>query len=110
MFRGVLALTYRSLRLDSRSLVVHLARFGLMFAIYVSLIVAYRQSSSFGAPGTYFLRSIAYLNLVFMSLLGISFFSTAVSEEKEEQTLGLMLMAGISPLGILIGKSVGRIL
>lgn len=110
MFSGVLALTYRSLRIDSRSLVVHLSRFGLVFAIYVSLIVARRQSINFGAPGTHFLRSIAYLNLVFMSLLGISFFSTAVSEEKEEQTLGLMLMAGIRPLGILIGKSLGRIL
>lgn len=109
MFHGVLALVGRSLRVDSRSLQSHLARFGLMAAIYVALCVAQWNSTSFGAPGLRFFLGIGYLNLTFMTLLGISFFSTSISEEKEEDTLGLMLMAGISPLGILVGKSGGRL-
>lgn len=80
-----------------------------MAAIYVALGVAQWNSTSFGAPGLRFFHGISYLNLAFMTLLGLSFFSTSISEEKEEDTLGLMLMAGISPLGILIGKSGGRL-
>ncbi|HEY4261921.1 MAG TPA: hypothetical protein VGM98_17250, partial [Schlesneria sp.] len=97
MFQGVLALVGRSLRVDSRSLQSHLARFGLIAAIYVVLCVAQWNSTSFGAPGLRFFYGIGYLNLAFMTLLGISFFSTSISEEKEEDTLGLMLMAGIGP-------------
>jgi ABC-type transport system involved in multi-copper enzyme maturation permease subunit len=109
MFTGVLALLERSLRIDARAWGPHLARFGLMAAIYIAVCYASATSNMFGAPGLRFFTSIAYLNLVFMTLLGISFFSTAVTEEKEEDTLGLMLMAGISPLGILMGKSGGRL-
>ena len=109
MFTGVLALLERSLRVDARAWGPHLARFGLMAAIYIAVAYASQTSSMFGAPGLRFFRSIAYLNLAFMTLLGITFFSTAVTEEKEEDTLGLMLMAGISPLGILLGKSGGRL-
>ncbi len=109
MFTGVLALLERSLRIDARAWGPHLARFGLMAAIYIAVCYASATSNIFGAPGLRFFTSIGYLNLVFMTLLGIGFFSTAVTEEKEEDTLGLMLMAGISPLGILMGKSGGRL-
>lgn len=109
MFTGVLALFERSLRIDARAWGPHLARFGLMAAIYVAVCYSSALSTRFGAPGLNFFTNIAYLNLAFMTLLGISFFSTAITEEKEEDTLGLMLMAGISPLGILAGKSGGRL-
>ena len=94
MFTGVLTLLERSLRVDSRAWGPHLARFGLMGAIYIAVSYAATTSGIFGAPGLRFFTSIAYLNLIFMTLLGIGFFSTAITEEKEEDTLGLMLMAG----------------
>ncbi len=109
MFHGVLALVGRSLRADARAWQPHLARLGLMGAIYVAVCVAIWESRSFAAPGLRFFYGIAYLNLLFMTLMGISYFSTPISEEKEEDTLGLMMMAGISPLGILLGKSGGRL-
>lgn len=109
MFQGILALLGRSLRVDSRSWQVHLARFGLLVAIYISLAFAFATIGRFGAPGLRFFRAIVWLNVAFMTLLGVGFFSTAVSEEKEEDTLGLMQMAGISPLGILVGKLGGRL-
>src|SRR5258708_7655032 len=109
MFNGIYALLERSLRIDARAWSTHLARLGLVGAIYFSLCFALLTSFMFGAPGLRFFEWIAYLDATFMTLLGIGFFSTLISEEKEEDTLGLMLMAGISPLGILIGKSGGRL-
>lgn len=106
---GVFALLERSLRVDARAWSTHLARLGLMGTIYFSLLYALLTSFMFGAPGLHFFQGIAYLDATFMTLLGIGFFSTSITEEKEEDTLGLMLMAGISPLGILLGKSGGRL-
>lgn len=80
-----------------------------MTAIYVSVCIATGISKWFGAPGLLFFRYILHLNLMFMTVIGVSYFSTAITEEKEEDTLGLMLMAGIRPLGILLGKSIGRL-
>ena len=109
MFPGVLALLERSWRVDARAWGQHLIRLGLVVGIYVALSVAVYTSASVGAPGLRFLSYIVHLNLVFITLTGVGFFSTAISEEKEEETLGLMLMAGISPIGILLGKSIGRL-
>ena len=110
MFTGVLALLERSLRIDARSWPNHLARLGLMVGIYVSLASAFALAGRFGAPGLRFFSASVYLNVIFLTLLGVGFFSTAITEEKEEDTLGLMLMAGISPLGLLIGKLGGRLI
>ena len=107
MFAGAFALMERSFRLDARSRSTHLIRLSLMVAIYLALCSAITTGILFGAPGLNFFRSIAFLDMVFLTLLGIGFFSSVITEEKEEDTLGLMLMAGISPLGILAGKSIG---
>ncbi len=109
MLRGIFALFFRSLRGDSRSVWVHATWFFLLAVIYVSMWIAQEQSAFYGAPGLLFFRSVVYANAVFITLLGISYFSSAISEEKEEDTLGLMTMAGISPLGILLGKSTTRL-
>lgn len=107
--RGILALFFRSLRTESRSFRMHGLWFLLMVVIYATLWIAREAASTFGAPGLYFFRYVMYLNAGFITLLGVSFFSTVISEEKEEDTLGLMTMAGISPLGILLGKSTSRL-
>ena len=109
MLRGIFALFFRSLRSDSRSVLVHLTWLFLLIVIYISLWNAQEQSAFYGAPGLNFFRSVIYLDAIFLTLLGISYFSSAISEEKEEDTLGMMTMAGISPLGILLGKSTTRL-
>ena len=109
MIRDAFVLLERSLRIDARSGSAHLARLGLMGTIYLALWYTLVTKPQFGAPGLHFFQGIAYLDATFMTLLGIGFFSTSITEEKEEDTLGLMLMAGISPLGILVGKSGGRL-
>jgi len=57
-----------------------------------------------------FFWQIAWLNLFFISCAGIGFFSSAITEEKEEETIGLLQMAGLNPLGILLGKSTSRLI
>lgn len=109
MWRGVFALFFRSLRSDSRSVWVHAFWLFLLLVIYVSLCYAQAQSVLYGAPGLNLFRSVVYCNAAFVTLLGISYFSSVISEEKEEDTLGLMTMAGINPLGILLGKSTTRV-
>jgi ABC-type Na+ efflux pump permease subunit len=109
MFWGTIPLMERSLRIDARGWGTHLIRLGLMGAIYGALCFALLTQDLFGAPGLRFFRGITHLDAMFLTLLGVGFFSTTVTEEKEEDTLGLMLLAGISPLGLLAGKSVGRI-
>ncbi len=110
MLTGVTALLARSLRMDARSLLNHLTRLGLMAAIYIALCTALAIAMRFGAPGLRFFKASVYLNAIFLSLLGIGFFSTTITEEKEEDTLGLMMMAGIGPLGLLLGKLGGRLI
>jgi ABC-type Na+ efflux pump permease subunit len=107
MFNGTFALLERSLRIDVRSRTTHLVRLALMGTIYFAMCSAITTGVVLGAPGLFFFTWIAVLDVAFITLLGIGFFSSTITEEKEEDTLGLMLMAGISPLGILLGKSVG---
>jgi ABC-type transport system involved in multi-copper enzyme maturation permease subunit len=110
VLNGAFALLERSLRIDARAWSTHLVRLGLIGTVYFSLCYVLATQDMVGAPGLRFFEKMAYLEIVFMTLLGIGFFSTVITEEKEEDTLGLMLMAGISPLGILAGKSGGPLL
>ncbi len=109
MWRGIFALLFRSLRTDSRAVRVHLLWFLLLGVIYLALCWAQQTAIFFGAPGRSFFRIVVFVNAAFVTLLGVGFFSSAITEEKEEDTLGLMTMAGISPLGILLGKSTSRL-
>lgn len=110
MFHGLLALLTRSLRQDARQLRNHVFRLTFVAFIYIALLFASITAGSFGAPGLQFFKSITFLNLVFITCAGIGFFASAITEEKEEETIGLLLMAGLNPLGILLGKSTSRLI
>jgi len=105
MIVPVLALCTRALRLESRSWKTLSLR--LTFIIFVSLsLVSIVTSFVFGgAAGLSFFLRLSYNVLIFVTLYGISAFSTTITEEKEAQTLGLLKMSGIHPVGILLGKS-----
>lgn len=110
MYHGLAALMTRALRLDARLLRGHLFRLAFVVMVYFSLLIAQLQALSFGAPGLRFFTNLVWLNACFICLAGVSFFATAITEEKEEDTLGLLRMAGLNPLGILLGKSTSRLL
>lgn len=110
MYYGLLALLTRALRMDARQLRNHLFRLAFVSFIYVCLLAASLQSSFFGAPGLFFFKQIVWLNILFVTCVGIGFFSSAITEEKEEDTIGLLQMAGLNHLGILFGKSTSRMI
>lgn len=110
MYHGLLALLTRALRMDARQLRNHLFRLAFVSFIYICLLWAGFQSSIFSAPGLMFFTQIVWLNVLFITCIGIGFFSSAITEEKEEDTIGLLQMAGLNHLGILFGKSTSRMI
>lgn len=107
---GVVTLLVRSLRLESFWLRTHLFRMAMAVIIYLMMIGAQIQSQYVGAPGLGFFAQMLVLNLIFITAGGLAFFPTAITEEKEEGTIGLLMMAGIGPLVLLFGKSTSRLL
>ncbi len=111
MFHGVATLMARSLRMEANWLRTHLYRAVFAGIIYFMMLIAQVQAlTGVGAPGLSFFSSMLFLNAVFITFGGIGFFATAITEEKEEDTIGLLMMAGISPVSLLLGKSTSRLL
>ncbi|MFH1421429.1 MAG: hypothetical protein ABIH42_01740 [Planctomycetota bacterium] len=108
MNKAVFALLTRSLMLDSKRIATYIIRFLVVigFCLFLSAL-GIRQV---GAPGLQFFISIAYINTVIITIAGISYFSSAISEEKEENTLGLLRMTDLSSVSILLGKSTTRVI
>ena len=110
MYYGLLALLTRSLRQDARQLRNHVFRLTFVSFIYLAMLFAALTAGMYGAPGLNFFRMIAWLNVLFITCAGIGFFASAITEEKEEDTIGLLMMAGLNPLAILLGKSTSRLI
>jgi hypothetical protein len=106
-----LALFERSLRLETRSALMCWSRAGLLVLILFMLITIQSMAriGGVGAPGLYFLEEMVWLNFVCISLAGLSYFASAVTEEKEEMMLGLLRMTDLNPVAILLGKSTSRL-
>ncbi|QDV51092.1 ABC transporter permease [Gimesia fumaroli] len=109
MFQGTFALFNRALSVDFRLTRSHLFRFLFAVMILFCLISSHLSSRVIGAAGLVLFTQIIYLNFVFILMAGVSFFATAITEEKEEQTIGLLLMAGVNPISLLLGKSLPRL-
>ena len=109
MFSSTLALFTRSFRVDARSTMPHVLRLLFACAILFELIWTHEMEIMLGAPGLTVFLWISWLNFAVISLAGIGWFSSAISEEKEEDSLGLLKMAGIGPVALLLGKSTTRL-
>ena len=107
-----LALFERALRLETRSLFMCLARAGLLVVILFFLLPLQSMAVMgwYGAPGLRFLEEMVWINVVFITLAGLSYFASAITEEKEEMTLGLLRMTNLNPIAILLGKSTSRLI
>ena len=110
MWSRTFALFIRSLRVDARLLQSHLMRLGLLSFVIVNLLYSQLISVMMGAPGLYFFQFITWINFLFATFAGFLLFSTAITEEKEEQTLGLLQMANVSRLSLLVGKLAPRLM
>jgi ABC-type transport system involved in multi-copper enzyme maturation permease subunit len=110
MLSSTMALFNRSFRIDARSTRPHVLRFLFVGFILLELIGTHEMDLVFGAPGLTVFKSIAWLNFAIITFAGIGYFATAISEEKEEDSLGLLKMAGIGPTALLLGKSTTRLI
>ncbi len=110
MFSGVSALLFRSLREDALLLRYHMLRGGIVFFLMLNVVQANESMFNNASPGLELFRGLLMNNILLISLAGIGYFATPIAEEKEEETLGLLLMAGVSRLGILLGKSTSRLI
>jgi hypothetical protein len=110
MFSSTLALFNRAFRVDARSMRPHVLRLLFAGVILLQLVATQEMESLYGAPGLTFFQWITWLNFGVITLAGIGYFATAISEEKEEDSLGLLKMAGISPVALLLGKSTTRLI
>lgn len=110
MLRGVLTLLTRSMREDALLLGPHLIRGGMVFCLIVIGMWSASIQFSTASPGLGLFYGMMLTNLILVSLAGTSYFATPIAEEKEEETLGLLMMAGVSRLGILLGKSTSRLI
>jgi len=108
-FSGISALLIRALREDALLLRYHLLRGGFVFVLIFIATFAAARSSTSSAPGLELFRISMHANLILVCLAGAGYFSSAIAEEKEEETLGLLLMAGVSRIGIMLGKSTSRL-
>lgn len=106
---ALLALFVRSLRQDTRGKVTYWGRAGLVLVMLLLLALVHTSSGWIGAPGLQFFQKSIFVNLFFISLAGLSYFASAITEEKEEMTLGLLRMTNLNPLSILLGKSTSRL-
>ena len=109
MLSGSLALFDRALKTEASGLRGHLLRLGFAGFIEIALLIAAATSLSLGAPGLAFFENICWLNVLFISLAAVSLFATAVTEEKEEGTLGLLRMANVGRAALMLGKSTSRL-
>lgn len=107
------ALFTRSFAVDSRNwqgYAFRLISLVLILFFLVQLAITARFSALITATGLRFFEMTSHLNLVIITLIGISLFASAITEEKEVDSLGLLLMTGIGPFSMLISKSTSKML
>ncbi len=105
-----LALLVRALRTETRDIKSHLFRFGLAGVVVLILMMGLSALPFESAPGRMMFKWMTVANWVVVTLAAGTFFSIAISEETEQQTLGLLRMANVGPLSLLLGKWSPRML
>ena len=110
MISGTQTLFNWSLRADIKSVYPHIVRAGFCGFMLIAILAAWADSASGMAPGLSFFRWICRLNVLLISVSGISYFVSAVTEEKDTGVLALLRLAGVSPLAIVLSKSTSRLI
>ncbi len=108
MLHGVWQLAKQSLTLDARRVGMHATRFGLACVLYLAVIVS-RWNVTVSAGGLWLFHAQLLITAFYISANAIFGFSQTIAEDKEDGSLGLMRMAGVSGLAILLGKTLSRL-
>ncbi len=109
MFSQASAFLTRSIRQESRLLSHHLVRGGMVLLMLYLLGLQVIQSPRLGAAGLTLMSNVMQCCYWCLTLLGVMYFSVAITEEKEEETLPLLRMTGVQNFTLLLGKSLPRL-
>ena len=109
MISSVLTLFNWSLRMDAKSVFPYILRavFALMMLFAISASAVNMAGSN--SVGLQLFGYICFMNVAVITVAGVSYFVTAVTEEKDAGTYALLRLAGMSPLSITLGKSTSRL-
>ena len=108
--RALLALFIRSLKEDVRGKSTYIVRGALVTLVLFFLWMTHIQSKWSGAVGREFFETVTWIDLFVLSVVGLTYFASAITEEKENETLGLLRMTNLDALSILLGKSTSRMI
>lgn len=109
MIDGTRSLFVWSLRSDSRALYPHVVRAIFCCLILLTVFIVWSTSATATSPpGLMLFAGISYTNVAVIWFAGISYFVSAVTEEKDSGSLALLKLAGVTPLAIVLSKSVSR--
>ena len=108
--RALFALFVRSMREDARARLPPILRATLVVVILLILWSHERDFARRSAPGREFLGMVLFANLGLIAIATLGIFSSAITEENEDQTLTLLRMTRLSPLAILFGKGTSRLI
>jgi hypothetical protein len=110
MLNGATALFTWTLRMDARYVHPHVVR--AAFAMFILFCLSMAALDAFGTnrTGLVFFGLVCQLNILLIAAAGVSYFVTAVSEEKDAGTFALLQLAGLTPLAITLGKSTSRLI
>ena len=106
MLHGFWQLTKLTLTTDARRPGSHAVRLGLAVVLYCAVCYA-RFLSWSNSSGLPLFQSQLLITAFFLTMTAIFGFSQTITEEKEDETLGLIRLADISPLSIILGKAAG---
>ncbi len=107
--RPIFALFVRSLREQSRAKFTSLSRGAIALVLLLFIAMNERSFTNQSAPGQSVLVMLVMVNFFVIAIFGLSTFASAITEEKEDDTLGLLQMTRLNPLAILLGKSTARL-
>ena len=109
MISGVTTLFSWTLKMDSKSIYPHIVRAGFAGAMLFAISMSFVDVFGTGSMGLRFFELVCTLNVMIITVSGISYFVTAVTEEKDAGTYALLRLAGMNSLSITLGKSTSRL-
>ena len=109
MWTGATALFAWTLRMDARYVYPHMVRASVALIVLFLLSMAAIDAFGTSRTGLIFFELVCQMNVVLTAAAGVSYFVTAVSEEKDAGTFALLQLAGVTPLAITLGKSTSRL-
>ncbi len=107
--RALFALFIRSMREDTRAKLPPILRAAMVTIVLFILWAAHRDFQYRSGAGRNLLAMVMMLNAAFLAVAAVSIFPTAITEEKEDETLPLLRMTNLSPVSILLGKGAPRL-